>query len=84
MLDGCDAALPFWTEPPIKIAPYENCVEPLSPTVGFTGEVTMPDGSNVRSYMVKTIAELQEIMLKNVEDDTKSLIILQLVRPGRK
>ncbi|XP_008209740.1 proteasome activator complex subunit 4 [Nasonia vitripennis] len=79
ILDGCDAALPFWSEPALKIEPYENCVERLEPFLGFSGKVHMPDGGNVRYFLVQLMAELQEIMLKNVEDDTKSLTILQLI-----
>jgi proteasome activator subunit 4 len=79
ILDGCDLALPFWTEPPLEIEPYENCIERLDPVLGTSEEVTMPDGGNVRCFLVQTMSALQEIMLKNVEDDTRSLIILQWV-----
>lgn len=79
VLDGCDSVLPFWDEPAIKIKPYENCIEQFNPINGVTGEIKMPDGGNVRLFMVKLMTNLQDIMLKNVEDDTKSLTILQMV-----
>lgn len=80
VVDGCDSALPFWTEPALNIKPYENCLEPFDPITSLTkGEIKMPDGSNVRTYLVKLMGNLQEIMLENGEDDTKSLTILQLV-----
>ncbi|KAK0164442.1 hypothetical protein PV328_003071 [Microctonus aethiopoides] len=43
-------------------------------TIGTKGELRMPDGSNVRQYVVKIISELQATMLKKAEDDTKSFI----------
>ncbi|XP_016837530.1 proteasome activator complex subunit 4 [Nasonia vitripennis] len=79
ILDGCDAVLPFWSEPPLKLESYENCTERLEPFLGFSGKVHMPDGGNVRYFLVQLMTELQEIMLKNVEDDTKSLTSLQLI-----
>lgn len=80
ILDGCDSVLPFWNEPAIKIKPYENCTETFNPVNGIKGEIKMPDGGNVRLFTVGLMSDLQEIILKNVEDDTKSLTILQLVR----
>lgn len=81
VLDGCDSVLPFWDEPAIKIKPFESFTEQFNPINGVTGEIKMPDGSNVRLFMVRLMTELQEVMLTNEEhlDDTKSLTILQLV-----
>lgn len=45
-------------------------------TVGIKGEIKMPDGTNVREYLVKIMSELQSVMLKNSEDDTKSSFTL--------
>ena len=80
VLDGCDAALPHWTEPILTVEPYDDVIESFQPEIGITGKITMPDGGNVRKYLVETMSKLQEIMLRNVEDDTRCLIILELVK----
>lgn len=80
VLHGCDTVLPFWSEPPLKLHPYEYCTERLEPFLGFSGNVHMPDGNNVRYFLVQLMAKLQKIMLTKVENDTKNLFALQMVR----
>lgn len=41
---------------------------------------TMPDGSNVRHYLVGIMSQVQQAMLKNAEDNTKSFFALIQVR----
>ncbi|XP_058809543.1 proteasome activator complex subunit 4-like isoform X2 [Phymastichus coffea] len=80
VIDGCDSALPFWSEPPLIVQSHDICLEPFDPITLITrGNIKMPDGGNVRTYLVNLMTKLQEIMSENVEDDTKSLTILQLI-----
>lgn len=81
ILDGCDAVLPFLSEPATKIEPYENCISQFEPYLGVSGKVHMPDGGNVRCFLVQLMTELQGCLFANDDDDdTKTLRILQLVR----
>ena len=80
ILEGCDLLLPIWTESPILIHPFESCVSSITPIIGNHSEITMPDGSNVKYFLVQIMEALQTVMLKNVEDDTKSLTILRQVK----
>jgi len=32
----------------------------------------MPDGNNVRHYLVEVMSQIQRVMLENAEDNTKS------------
>lgn len=50
------------------------------PIYGMKGYVTMPDGSNVRHYLVGIMREVQRVMLENAEDNTKSFFVLIRVR----
>ena len=43
------------------------------------GNVTMPDGSNVRKTIADTVNRLQEKLLLSREDDTKSFFSLIVV-----
>ena len=76
VLHGCDSVLPIWTEPALVTKLYESCVLTFKPMLGNDYEMKMPDGGNVRSYLVKTMSTLQDRILKNVEDDTKTLNLL--------
>ncbi|XP_074105098.1 proteasome activator complex subunit 4 [Cotesia typhae] len=71
-LDGCGDYLPT---PPEEIT-EEMSMSMFIPTVGVKDEIKMPDGSNVRKSIAKIMTELQVTMLKNSEDDTKSLFYL--------
>ena len=77
ILTGCDILLPSFDEPAIEVKHFENSTTTFYPKLGLKGELRMPDGSNVRKYTVQVMEDLQEIMLKNIEDDTKSILILQ-------
>ncbi|XP_015120172.1 proteasome activator complex subunit 4 [Diachasma alloeum] len=73
IIDGCIAFLPVPEDD-------SKCIEhEITLIVGIKGEVTMPDGGNVREEMVKVLSELQEMMLKSSEDDTKSLKVLPTI-----
>lgn len=72
ILDGCGDYLP----PPAEEITEEMALSTFIPVVGVKGEVKMPDGSNVRQCMLKIMTDLQAAMLKNSEDDTKSLFYL--------
>lgn len=66
----------MWKESPLPVV--ETSLEwiPFTPTLGIKGEIIMPDGSNVRRYMAQILSNLQYVLLKNAEDDTKSLFVL--------
>ena len=51
------------------------------PVIGVRGEITMPDGSNVRLYILKVVSALQATMMCDSEDDTKALCSLTGVSP---
>ncbi|XP_043684421.1 proteasome activator complex subunit 4B-like isoform X1 [Vespula pensylvanica] len=76
IVGGCESVLPLWKESPLPVV--ETSLEwiPFTPTLGITGEIVMPDGSNVRRYMTEILSNLQYVLLKNAEDDTKSLFVL--------
>ena len=71
--------LPFWDEPALELQSHDLNFDKLLLKFGFEGEINMPDGSNVRKSVVKVMSNLQEILLEHVEDDTKSLALIQLV-----
>uniref|UniRef100_A0A0C9QKU2 PSME4 protein n=1 Tax=Fopius arisanus TaxID=64838 RepID=A0A0C9QKU2_9HYME len=73
IIEGCIAFLPL-PEDDTKCSKHE-----LIPTLGVKGEVTMPDGGNVRQELVRVVCSLQEMMLKSSEDDTKSLKVLPMI-----
>ncbi|RZF34164.1 hypothetical protein LSTR_LSTR003574 [Laodelphax striatellus] len=45
----------------------------LKVNLGENGFITMPDGSNVKEAIASTVKCLQDKLMKNAEDDTKSL-----------
>ncbi|KAG7204017.1 hypothetical protein KM043_001879 [Ampulex compressa] len=75
-IEGCDALLPLWVEPPLVLVESALDTVVLTLTLGVKGEITMPDGSNVRRYLTMLMSDLQKTMLENAEDDTKSLCVL--------
>lgn len=80
LLQGCDSVLPIWREPLIIVKPYEACTGNLEPHIGTKSEIKMPDGSNIKKFIVDTIEALQTVLLRNVEDDIKSLFLVIQVR----
>lgn len=76
MIEGCNSVLPVWSESPIVNEKYKHCSATFEPIIGNKYEIKMPDGSNARRFLVRIIASLQDKMLENVEDDTKSLQII--------
>ena len=75
-MHGCDEVLPIWNEEPILIEPYKMCSIKFQPDIGNRHKIDMPNGQNLRQYLIKLMTTLQEVMLENVEDDIKSLQIL--------
>lgn len=77
----CSNFLPNWdTEEPLKLV--DTHVDPfaMDVTIGFEDKaITMPDGSNVRLAVIRTILKLQEKILADQEDDIKSLHAIVLI-----
>ncbi|XP_049827617.1 proteasome activator complex subunit 4-like [Schistocerca gregaria] len=74
---GCRPLLPQWDEPPVKL--FDSCLKtsPFKLAAECNkGYVTMPDGTNVRKVLAKTMVQLQQKILACTEDDTKSLFCL--------
>ncbi|XP_046617317.1 proteasome activator complex subunit 4-like [Neodiprion virginianus] len=76
ILIGCEAFLPVWSEPHIE--PVESALEwtSFTPELGIQGELLMPDGSNVRRHIVNIMRDLQSNILRDGEDDIKSLFVV--------
>jgi len=69
--------LPVWTETPLELV--KSSVKwniSITSTCGIKRHVTMPDGSNVRYYLAKIMSQVQQTMLENAEDNTKSFFEL--------
>ncbi|XP_015178192.1 PREDICTED: proteasome activator complex subunit 4B-like [Polistes dominula] len=79
IVKGCEDFLPFWEEPPLTC--IESSLEwaPFNPTSGDNYEIVMPDGSNVKKYLINILSNLQNVLLKNVEDETRCLLNLVLL-----
>lgn len=67
--------LPNWTEEkPLQVLPTRCPIPALNIVLGFEHlTVNMPNGENVRLSVIKSITKLQKKILKESEDDTKSL-----------
>lgn len=76
IVEGCDSVLPIWSEPPIVTQQFKFCVATFEATLGNEREIKMPNGENVRRFLVQILTALQNIMLQDIEDDTKSLLLL--------
>ncbi|XP_046740797.1 proteasome activator complex subunit 4-like [Diprion similis] len=75
ILTSCEAFLPVWSEPPIETV--ESALEwTFTPELGIRGELSMPDGSNVRKHIANILRDLQLSMLRDAEDDIKSLFVV--------
>ncbi|KAJ6635616.1 Proteasome activator complex subunit 4, partial [Pseudolycoriella hygida] len=77
----CANFLPNWTdEPALNCNDSEGARLHLNIMVGFEDKaVRMPDGSNVRKAVIKTFTKLQEKVLRESEDDIKSLKMITLL-----
>lgn len=77
----CANFLPNWSnEPPLEVLPVICPVYSLNIRLGFEQlPINMPNGENVRLAIIKTVAKLQKKILKESEDDTKSLKALILL-----
>lgn len=71
--------LPEWSEPAIVMKNCENCTLTFKPTIGNEKVINMPNGDNIRLFLIKMMEELQALTLKNEEDDIKSLSLIVLV-----
>ncbi|XP_076166569.1 proteasome activator complex subunit 4 isoform X2 [Ptiloglossa arizonensis] len=76
IVQACESVLPVWEEEPLVAKQSSLKWVPFTPTLGMKEEILMPDGSNVRRYMVTLMCNVQKVILKNAEDDTKSLFVL--------
>nr|XP_033324313.1 proteasome activator complex subunit 4A-like [Megalopta genalis] len=76
IVQGCESVLPLWEEEPLILVKSSLKSVPFKPTIGVRQIITMPDGSNVRRFIVELMNKFQKVILKHVEDDTKSLQVL--------
>ncbi|KAL1501106.1 hypothetical protein ABEB36_006493 [Hypothenemus hampei] len=69
---SCHLLLPIWKEPAYRLldSVMDSCSFNLS--VIEKGEVTMPDGSNIRKSVVNTVHATQKKLLETDEGDTQS------------
>ncbi|KAM0724588.1 Proteasome activator complex subunit 4B [Formica fusca] len=77
IIRGSEFVLPVWTEAPLEIV--KSSLEwnvSIVPAYGISGHVTMPDGSNVRHHLADIMSQVQQTMLENAEDNTKSFFVL--------
>lgn len=71
----CANFLPNWeNEEPLEILATNIPIRALDIKLGFEKlAITMPNGENVRLAVIRTITKLQKKILRDYEDDTKSL-----------
>lgn len=77
IIRGSESVLPVWTETPLEL--IESSVKwniSMTFTYGIKRHITMPDGSNVRHYLVGLMSQVQRAMLEKAEDNTKSFFEL--------
>ena len=72
IIEGCLSMLPIWKEEPLQLKKSVVKSTPMILNLGLVGEIRMPDGGNVRSYVVDLLRRLQKTMFEHAEDDTKS------------
>lgn len=77
----CPNFLPNWdTEPPIDLEPSLLPRVRLNVHIGFEDKtITMPDGSNVRLAVVRSIAPLQKKIQETYEEEFKALKVITLI-----
>ncbi|XP_043271653.1 proteasome activator complex subunit 4B-like [Venturia canescens] len=75
-LGGSEMLYPIYGDTPSDLDPGILARTSFLPTLGVKGEIRMPDGSNVYECICRTMIDLQEMMLNNFEDDTKSLFAI--------
>lgn len=73
----CQLLLPFWDEPALQFD-ETNVPDQVGFKVetGLRGEITMPDGSNMRHSLIGLMERLQEKLLSSAEDDTISCCVV--------
>ncbi|XP_029164235.1 proteasome activator complex subunit 4B-like isoform X2 [Nylanderia fulva] len=77
IIRGAESVLPVWTETPLEVVKSSLDLNvPKVPKYRISGDVTMPDGSNVRQYLTGIMSQVQKTMLENSEDNTKSFYVL--------
>ncbi|XP_054011040.1 proteasome activator complex subunit 4B-like isoform X2 [Hylaeus anthracinus] len=76
IVQACESVLPVWQEEPLVTVKSSLKWVSFTPTLGKKEEILMPDGSNVRRSITTLMNNVQKVILKNAEDDTKSLFIL--------
>ncbi|XP_014213300.1 proteasome activator complex subunit 4-like [Copidosoma floridanum] len=75
-LNGCDVILPRWKEEFILSKGCENCTYEFRPYMGIDYKITMPNGDNVKRFVAQVMGNIQEVMLKNIEDNTDCFNLL--------
>lgn len=73
IIKGCEILLPVWNESPLILVKSVNGLANYKAKIGVNGEITMPDGGNVRLFFVKLLTRFQQVILKSAEDDTKTI-----------
>ncbi|KAI4490320.1 hypothetical protein M0802_010697 [Mischocyttarus mexicanus] len=76
ILTECEEFLPYWEEPPLTFIESSLKWTSFDLTCGEKFQIVMPDGSNVRKYLVEILSNLQDVLLKHVENNRKPLINL--------
>lgn len=73
----CQLLLPFWDEPALQ---FDEVYVPdqvgFKVETGLRGEITMPNGSNMRQSYIALMERLQEKILASCEDDTTSCCVV--------
>lgn len=73
----CQLLLPFWDEPALQ---FDETLVPdqvgFNVETGLRGEITMPDGSNMRHSLIALMERIQEKILSSAEDDTISCCVV--------
>ncbi|XP_039314530.1 proteasome activator complex subunit 4 isoform X2 [Solenopsis invicta] len=73
IIRGSESVLPVWSEESLELVKSSMTWNTsITSTCGMKGHVTMPDGSNVRQYLTGIMRDVQQAMLENAEDNTKS------------
>lgn len=75
-LVGAASVLPTIESSPINLCPFEVAVTPLCIKNTGTEPLNFPDGTNIRTWVVKEIRKVLDHILEVNEDDTKSLTLV--------
>ncbi|XP_017877825.1 proteasome activator complex subunit 4A-like [Ceratina calcarata] len=79
VIEGCESILPVWEGKPLNLMKSSIECTSFKPTLGVEEEILMPDGSHVKRYIQLLASKLHDVILENVEADTKCLVSLTKV-----